>query len=150
MQVLELLIRIGHDSDTALYLQITNAFIHNIQLMSSSEGFEPPCHLQVITYLYRNHTILRSNIANDHLTAVDAQMGSVIAGSIILNRGVPIIVAERGYLGADLTFQKLGAVIHRVPVDGEGMDIDAVEKLWGSKKIRLVYVIPHHHNPTTV
>ncbi|HVU58901.1 MAG TPA: PLP-dependent aminotransferase family protein [Puia sp.] len=79
-----------------------------------------------------------------------AQMGIYIAASIVLDAGDPIIVGEPGYSGANLTFQQLGAKIYHVPVDGDGIDIDAVEKLCRTKKIRLVYVIPHHHNPTTV
>jgi len=79
-----------------------------------------------------------------------AQMGTYISASIVLDPGDHVIVGEPGYSGANLTFQQLGAKINTVPVDAEGMDIDAVEKLCRNKKIRLVYVIPHHHNPTTV
>jgi len=79
-----------------------------------------------------------------------AQMGIYLAASIVLDPGDPIIVGEPGYSGANLTFIQLGARIHSVPVDEDGINIDAVEKLCRSKKIRMVYVIPHHHNPTTV
>jgi len=79
-----------------------------------------------------------------------AQMGIYIAASILLEPGDPIIVGQPGYSGANLTFQQLGVRIHPVPVDEDGINIDAVEKLCRTKKIRMVYVIPHHHNPTTV
>jgi len=79
-----------------------------------------------------------------------AQMGTYIAASIVLAPGDAIIVGEPGYSGANLTFLQLGAKINYAPVDGEGMDIDAVENICRSKEIRMVYVIPHHHNPTTV
>ena len=79
-----------------------------------------------------------------------AQMGTYISASIVLDPGDQIIVGEPGYSGANLTFQQLGAKINFVPVDEEGLDIDGVEKLCRNKKIRMVYVIPHHHNPTTV
>jgi len=79
-----------------------------------------------------------------------AQMGTYISASIVLDPGDHVIVGGPGYSGANLTFRQLGAKINTVPVDGEGMDMDAVEKLCRNKKIRLVYVIPHHHNPTTV
>src|SRR5690606_16131284 len=48
------------------------------------------------------------------------------------------------------SFRQMGAVINRVPVDEQGMNVDAVEALCRRKKIRVVYVIPHHHYPTTV
>lgn len=79
-----------------------------------------------------------------------AQMGTYISASIVLDPGDHVIVGEPGYSGANLTFQQLGAKINFVPVDEEGLDIDGVEKLCRNKKIRMVYVIPHHHNPTTV
>jgi len=79
-----------------------------------------------------------------------AQMGTYISAGIILDPGDQIIVGEPGYSGANLTFQQLGAKLNFVPVDEEGLDIDGVEKLCRNKKIRMVYVIPHHHNPTTV
>jgi GntR family transcriptional regulator/MocR family aminotransferase len=38
----------------------------------------------------------------------------------------------------------------RIPVDKFGMDIDALETLLKTKVIKVVYIIPHHHFPTTV
>jgi len=87
----------------------------------------------------------------DHILVTrGAQMGIYLAATILLKPGSDVIVGEPGYFGANHTFQQLGAHIHRVPVDTAGMDIDAVEKLCRRKKIKLVYVIPHHHHPTTV
>jgi GntR family transcriptional regulator/MocR family aminotransferase len=79
-----------------------------------------------------------------------AQMGIYIAASIVLDPGDHVIVGEPGYAGANLTFQQLGIRTLSVPMDEDGINIDAVEKLCRTKKIRMVYVIPHHHNPTTV
>ncbi|GAA0190599.1 PLP-dependent aminotransferase family protein [Fulvivirga kasyanovii] len=79
-----------------------------------------------------------------------AQMGIYLTSNVLIEPGDQVIVGEPNYFGANLTFQQLGADINRVPVDEEGLDIDAIEQLCKIKKIRLVYVIPHHHNPTTV
>jgi len=79
-----------------------------------------------------------------------AQMGLYIASSIILSPGDDVIVGRPGYSFANLTFLQLGARLNFADVDDEGMDIDKVDKLCRKKKIKLVYVIPHHHNPTTV
>lgn len=78
-----------------------------------------------------------------------AQMGIFIAGSVILKPGDDVIVGAPGYDMANITFRQLGARVHGVPVDDEGIDTDRVEQLCKNKKIRLLYVIPHHHNPTT-
>lgn len=79
-----------------------------------------------------------------------AQMGIYLAGSLLIQPGDHVIVGDPGYFGATLTFRQLGATINRVPVDDFGIDVDAIAKLAARKKIRLLYVIPHHHHPTTV
>ncbi|MBT1690767.1 MocR-like pyridoxine biosynthesis transcription factor PdxR [Dawidia soli] len=79
-----------------------------------------------------------------------AQMGIFVAGSVILKPGDDVIVGTPGYDMADTTFRQLGARLNEVPVDAEGIDTARVERLCKKKKIRLLYVIPHHHNPTTV
>ncbi|MGS2761763.1 MocR-like pyridoxine biosynthesis transcription factor PdxR [Sinomicrobium sp. M5D2P9] len=79
-----------------------------------------------------------------------SQMGIYLAASILLRPGDEIIVGEPGYTGATFAFRQLGASINYVPVDKEGIDVEAIEKLCREKNIRFIYVISHHHNPTTV
>jgi len=79
-----------------------------------------------------------------------AQMGIYLAGRLLIKPGDDIIVGEPSYFAATLTFQQFGANINRVPVDDFGIDVDAIERLCKTKKIKLIYVIPHHHHPTTV
>jgi GntR family transcriptional regulator/MocR family aminotransferase len=79
-----------------------------------------------------------------------AQLGLYLAARLLIKQGDHVIVGEPSYFGATLTFQQAGAVIQRVRVDDKGIDVDLVETLCKNKKIRLVYVIPHHHHPTTV
>ncbi|AEV99649.1 hypothetical protein A4D02_27870 [Niastella koreensis] len=88
--------------------------------------------------------------ADNILITKGAQMGIFIAASVIMNPTDEVIVAIPNYKSANMTFQQLGAILNYVPVDEAGIDTDAIEKLCMKKKIRLVYVIPHHHNPTTV
>ena len=79
-----------------------------------------------------------------------AQMGIYIAASIVLQPGDHMIAGTPGYRGANLTFQQLKANIHHVPVEDDGIDVDAIERICKKKTIKMVYVISHHHNPTTV
>jgi GntR family transcriptional regulator/MocR family aminotransferase len=79
-----------------------------------------------------------------------AQMSIYLAANLLLKTGDKVIVAEPSYFLANAVFTQTGAQILRVPVDGQGMDIQAVEKLCVKNKIRMLYVIPHHHHPTTV
>jgi GntR family transcriptional regulator/MocR family aminotransferase len=79
-----------------------------------------------------------------------AQMGIYIASYVLLKPGVEVIVGAPGYPTATKVFQQLGAKINYAPVDDYGLDTDAVEKICKKKRVKMVYVIPHHHNPTTV
>ncbi len=77
-------------------------------------------------------------------------MGIYLTGKLLLNPGDNIIVGEPGYLIANLTFKQLGAKINRIPVDDSGINVDLIESLCKREKIKLIYIIPHHHYPTTV
>jgi GntR family transcriptional regulator / MocR family aminotransferase len=79
-----------------------------------------------------------------------AQMGIYLVAKLLIKQGDHVIVGEPSYFAANLTFQQAGAILNRVPVDDFGIDVDAVEALCKRKTIRLLYVIPHHHHPTTV
>jgi GntR family transcriptional regulator/MocR family aminotransferase len=76
-------------------------------------------------------------------------MGIFLTTRLLLKPGDNVIVGEPGYFAVNLTFQQAGAVINRVPVDEFGIDVDAIASLCIKKEIRLLYVIPHHHYPTT-
>lgn len=84
------------------------------------------------------------------LVTKGAQMAIYLAASLLLKPGDSVIVGDPSYFLANQMFAKLGADICTVPVDQEGIDVAAIEKLCQSKSIRLIYVIPHHHHPTTV
>lgn len=79
-----------------------------------------------------------------------AQMGINLTASLLLKPGDHAIVGELGYFLAERTFQQKGAIINKVPVDQHGMVPEAVEDICKEKAIKLLYVIPHHHHPTTV
>jgi GntR family transcriptional regulator / MocR family aminotransferase len=78
------------------------------------------------------------------------QMGIYLTASILIKPGEEVIVGTPGYVGANRTFLQAGARINYVTVDGAGIDTHQVEKICQKKPIRMVYVIPHHHHPTTV
>jgi GntR family transcriptional regulator / MocR family aminotransferase len=91
------------------------------------------------------------SVAPDNiLITKGAQMGVFISSSVIINPGDEVIVGMPGYDMANITFRQLGAKLNCIPVNGDGIDVNAIEKICAKKKVRMVYVIPHHHNPTTV
>ncbi len=86
----------------------------------------------------------------DILITKGAQMALYLTAQILLTKNDTVIVGEPGYSGANEIFEQTGAKLELVPVDDDGIDLDAVENICKKKKIRLLYVIPHHHTPTTV
>ncbi|WP_129713590.1 PLP-dependent aminotransferase family protein [Pedobacter sp. SYP-B3415] len=79
-----------------------------------------------------------------------AQMALYLVSQVLFKRNDVIIVADPGYKGANEVFEHAGALVRYVPVDDQGMDLDAVEDICKIESVRAVYVIPHHHMPTTV
>ena len=64
---------------------------------------------------------------------------------LLLNAGEPVWMEEPGYPGAAATFRAVGARICPVPVDSEGLDLEAGRRRW--PRPRLVYVTPAHQFP---
>lgn len=79
-----------------------------------------------------------------------AQMSIYLAAAMLIRPGDKVIVGASNYRYADLCFEQLGATLVRVPVDEQGIDVEAVGEVCRKTRIRLLYVIPHHHHPTTV
>ena len=79
-----------------------------------------------------------------------SSMGLYLLSCVLFSRGENIIVGETSYYYADRCFENAGMHLVRVKVDESGIDVDAIEKLCRKKKIKAVFVTPHHHYPTTV
>lgn len=79
-----------------------------------------------------------------------AQLAIYMAASMIIKPGSTVIVGEMNYILADKLFEQLGATLVKVGVDENGIDVDAIEEICNRSRPDLLYIIPHHHHPTTV
>lgn len=77
-------------------------------------------------------------------------MGLYLTSNIVLRPGDVVVVGEISYGSANLIFQKTGAKLMKVPVDERGLDVNAIAEICKKNSVRLIYVTPHHHYPTTV
>lgn len=77
-------------------------------------------------------------------------MGIYLTTQLLVRPGDTVFVPEPGYLDANQTFKLAGANLVFIPVDKEGMDVDRIERLCKKKAPKMIYIIPHHHRPTTV
>ncbi|PQA92054.1 GntR family transcriptional regulator [Chryseobacterium shigense] len=91
------------------------------------------------------------NIGTENLLITHgAQMSIYLTAQLILGPHSTVIVGTPNYPAANAAFEQTGAAVLEVPVDKNGMNTKAIERLCRTKKIDAVYVIPHHHYPTTV
>jgi len=61
-----------------------------------------------------------------------------------------IAVEAYGYRAAWEAFRLAGVELVPLPVDDEGVQVEALERLVSRRRVRAVYVTPHHQYPTTV
>jgi GntR family transcriptional regulator/MocR family aminotransferase len=83
--------------------------------------------------------------AEDVLIVSGSQMALQICALALLGRGSWVCVEEPGYPGAREALTRAGARIVPVPVDEEGINVDAFGAR--GRKLRAVYVTPSHQYP---
>jgi GntR family transcriptional regulator/MocR family aminotransferase len=79
-----------------------------------------------------------------------SQMALHLAARAVCRPGDVIAVEAFGYPPAWDGFRLAGAELAPVPVDRAGLELDALEQLAKTTRLRAVYVTPHHQYPTTV
>lgn len=78
------------------------------------------------------------------------EMSVYITSRILLAQDDLVLVGELGYFSVNMILQKNGAKIQTVPIDQDGIDVDYIRALCEQQTVRMVYITPHHHYPTTV
>lgn len=77
--------------------------------------------------------------------------GLGLLGRTFLDPGDPVVVESPTYLGAIMSFRSFEAHVAGVPMDRDGLRVDALEDLLASGlRPKLVYTIPDHQNPAGV
>jgi GntR family transcriptional regulator/MocR family aminotransferase len=89
--------------------------------------------------------------ADDVLVTRGSQMALTLAARALLRPGDVVAVEQFGYRPAWEAFRAAGATVVSVPIDGDGLDVDALRQLaTRTPSLRAIYVTPHHQYPTTV
>ncbi|MGV3764409.1 aminotransferase-like domain-containing protein [Parapedobacter sp.] len=78
------------------------------------------------------------------------ELSVYIVAETLLSVGDCVVVGELSYFATNMILQKAGAAVLTVPLDNEGLDVEAVRRLCERRPIRMLYITPHHHYPTTV
>jgi GntR family transcriptional regulator / MocR family aminotransferase len=79
-----------------------------------------------------------------------SQMALSLVARALVRPGDVVAVEGIGYRPAWEAFRAAGARVVPVPVDGSGLQIDALAAQHARTPLRAVYVTPHHQYPTTV
>lgn len=122
---------------------------HNYKYLTYGSTYGNP-ELRKVLAQYLNETRGLKISEDNILITRGSQMGIFLTAQLLIKKGDHVIVGETNYKSADISFQHAGATLLRVPVDENGLDTKAIEKLCQIHSIKAVYTTSHHHHPTTV
>jgi GntR family transcriptional regulator/MocR family aminotransferase len=88
--------------------------------------------------------------AEDVCITRGSQMATALLARALIRPGDVVAVEELTYRPALETFRAVGAQVVPIPIDGEGVQVDAIEQLAKRGRLRAIHVTPHHQFPTTV
>jgi GntR family transcriptional regulator/MocR family aminotransferase len=89
--------------------------------------------------------------ATEHVLVVrGSQMALDLCARVLVRPGDVVAVEALGYRPAWDALRLAGAELVPVPVDGEGLDVVALDALARRRRVRALYTTPHHQYPTTV
>jgi len=90
---------------------------------------------------------LQTRSDNVLITAGSQQALSLVS-QLLLKPGDVILVESPTYSGALDLFRALNFEVVGIPIDGQGMQVEALEKSLQQHHPKLIYTIPNFHNPT--
>jgi GntR family transcriptional regulator/MocR family aminotransferase len=130
------------------YRRLGNGRLANQFLMYGPEHGSYRLRVELANFL--NKTRGMQITEKEILITKGTQMAIYLTTQLLIRPGDSVFVPEPGYKDANQTFKLAGAILTFIPVDKDGMDVDMIEQLCKRKVPRMIYIIPHHHRPTTV
>ena len=111
-----------------------------------TEGF-PPLRELTAERLKTRH---RAGRAQDSLLITSGgQQGIELTAKVLCNERDTVVCEAPSFIGALNAFRSYNLNLVGVPMDGQGMDVDALEEVLRTRKnVRLIYTIPTFQNPT--
>lgn len=113
-----------------------------------SEGYAP---LRELTKARMREKFGVGTDDDDILIVTGGQQGMDLALKTLTNEGDAVIVEDPSFIGSLNAIRSYRLDIIGVPMDHQGMDMDALEKaLQENPKVKLIYTIPTFQNPMGV
>ncbi len=79
-----------------------------------------------------------------------AQQGIDLVSKAVLDYGDTVIVESPTYTGAIASFKLKGANIVEIPLNQDGMDLEALSQQLKKGRVKLIYLMPNSQNPTGI
>lgn len=113
-----------------------------------SEGYAP-LREATLERMKRKYSVGSEN--DDIIITTGGEQAIDLVMKTFTNEGDTVIVENPGFIGALNDMRSYRQNIVGIPMDDEGMDMDALEKaLEENKNVRLIYTVPTFQNPTGV
>jgi GntR family transcriptional regulator / MocR family aminotransferase len=91
------------------------------------------------------------NISVDNVMITrGSMMAFYLSAQTILKAGDRVVVGKINYGSGNMILKNRGVEMLYVDVDENGINVEQIAQLCAEKPVRMVYVTPHHHYPTTV
>jgi DNA-binding transcriptional MocR family regulator len=86
--------------------------------------------------------------AEQLIVTTGSQQALDLLGKVLINPGDKVIVEGPTFLATINCFRLYGAELVSAPIDGRGVDTDALERLIAEHRPKFVYIIPTFGNPS--
>lgn len=88
--------------------------------------------------------------ANNICLTRGSQMALYLCATLLVRPGDHVVVEKLTYPPARTAFARTGANIVTVAVDDGGIVLEELERVCEQRPVKVIYLTPHHHFPTTV
>lgn len=115
---------------------------------STTEGYGP-LRKHLLQYMGKKHHVGRD--FDDILITSGAQQSMELVAKALCNSGDVVICEQPSFVGSLNSFRSLGGKLVGVPMEEDGMDMNALEEaLKANPNAKMIYTIPNFQNPSGI
>ena len=142
----------GEAFPSAEVTEISNSILSNDPAMalqySVTEGYAP-LREYMADYMKKKYSVGAED--DDIIITSGAQQVMNLVTKVFVNRGDTIICEDPSFIGSLNAFRSFGANLVGVPVEADGIDLNALENaIKISENVRFLYTIPNFQNPSGI
>lgn len=137
--------------------------IYDLSSMYSASMKRKPMQRKMEHHAFEGKDFFRTQLSNylnltrglhisprNLLVTRSTEMSLYLISQLVIQEGDKVLVADLSFFSANMIFQKSGAIIQSIPLDDEGISVEYIREYYQPGEIRMIYITPHYHYPTTV